>query len=193
MARSLSLSGSDFSQKIAAFGEFLGEAGISKPEKLDSDADIPKTVALTDRDLRDATRLFRLLADPELMAKFFPEFLSTPAGTKDRDTLISRARIVLSARRLRDRFFNRDMFGEPAWDILLMLYVSEQTSGRVTMTRLAEWVDVPLTTVVRWVKTLQEEQLVERQAHPTDRRTDFIVLLEKGRKALDSYLGIIPG
>lgn len=166
---------------------------MPKPEQKDNETEISKTVTLTERDLRDAARLFRLLADPALVANILPDALAAPAGTKDRDTLISRARIVLSARRLRERFFNRVMFGEPAWDILLMLYASEQSPGRLTLSRLAEWVDVPLTTVIRWVKTLEEEQLVERQAHPTDRRTVFIVLLEKGKKALDSYLGMIPG
>lgn len=166
---------------------------MPKVDEGDSRAEISKTVTLTERDARDAARLIRLLADPAMVANLLPDLLPIPAGTKDRDTLLSRARIVLSARRLRERFFNKDMFGEPAWDILLMLYASEQTSGRLTMSRLAEWVDAPLTTVLRWVKTLEEEGLVERQPHPTDRRTTFIVLLEKGRTALDSYLGMIPG
>lgn len=158
-----------------------------------SGAEAAKTVTLTEKDIRDAARLLRLLADPALVAIGLPDLLSAASETKDRETLISRARIVLSARRLRERFFNRIMFGEPAWDILLMLYVSEQSAGRLTMSRLAEWVETPLTTVVRWVNFLEEERLVERQAHPTDRRTVFINLLEKGRAALDSYLGMIPG
>jgi hypothetical protein len=34
-------------------------------------------------------------------------------------------------------------FGEPAWDMLLALYVSEQSAGRLTMSRLAELVEAP--------------------------------------------------
>lgn len=166
---------------------------MPKPEVKNDGTEISKTVTLTERDLRDAARLFRLLADPAVVANYLSDHFSAPAGTKDRDTLISRARIVLGSRKLRERYFNSNMFGEPAWDILLMLYASEQSSGRLTMTRLAEWVDAPLTTVARWVKFLEEEQLVERQPHPTDRRTVFITLLAKGRTALDSYLGMIPG
>lgn len=166
---------------------------MPKSEATDSNTEISKTVTLTERDLRDVARLFRLLADPAMVANPVPDLHSEATGTKDREKLISMARIVLGSRRLRERCFNRIMFGEPAWDILLMLYASEQSSGRLTMTRLAEWVDAPLSTVARWVKFLEEEQLVERQPHPTDRRTVFIILLEKGRKALDSYLGMIPG
>lgn len=160
--------------------------GLGEPE-------IAKTVTLTEQDVKDAVRLFRLLADPSIAASGLPDFFSSKPGMADRETLVSRARIVLHARRLRERFFHRIMFGEPAWDILLMLYVSEQSSGRLTMGRLAEWVDTPLTTVVRWVKFLEEEGFVARQPHPTDRRTVFIRLRQKGRAALDSYLGSVPG
>lgn len=154
-------------------------------------AETVKTVTLSEKDIRDAARLFRLLADPAF-AGGLPDFLSAAPGTTHRETLISRARIVLNSRRLRQRYFNRIMFGEPAWDILLMLYASEHSSGRLTISRLAEWVETPLTTVVRWVNFLEEEGLVRRQAHPTDRRTVFINLREKGRAALDAYLGMIP-
>lgn len=158
-----------------------------------SGTEASKTVTLTEKDLRDAARLFRLLADPAMAVGGYADLVSVPSGTKDRDVLISRARIVLNSRRLRERFFSRIMFGEPAWDILLLLYASEQSSARLTVSRLAEWVEAPPTTVARWVKFLEEEQLVKRTAHPTDRRTIFISLMDKGRTALDSYLGMIPG
>ena len=157
-----------------------------------SGIEIAKTVSLTERDLKDAARLFRLLADPAMDMAGPSSPFSAPMATKDRETLLSRARIVLNARRLRERYFNRVMFGEPAWDILLTLYASEQSSGRLTISRLAEWIDTPLTSVVRWVNFLEEEGLIERQAHPNDRRTSYVVLLGKGRTALDSYLGMIP-
>lgn len=151
-----------------------------------------KTVTLNEKDIRDAARLFRLLADPALVPNGLSEFMAAAPGTRDREVLVSRARIVLNARRRREQFFNRVMFGEPAWDILLMLYASEQSAGRLTMSRLAEWVETPLTTVVRWVNFLEEEGLVRRQPHPTDRRTVFIKLLDTGRGSLDAYLGVLP-
>jgi DNA-binding MarR family transcriptional regulator len=163
------------------------------PEKVDhSETSVSKTVTVTEKDVRDAVRLFRLLADPTVLANGLPESFPS-AEPADRQSLISRARIVLNSRRLRERYFNRAIFGEPAWDMLLVLYVTEQSDERLTMSRLAEWVQAPLTTVLRWMDYLEREQLVERQAHPTDRRIVFVKLLEKGRKALNSYLGAIPG
>ena len=162
-----------------------------------SELEVAKTVSLTKKDIRDAARLFRLLADPAVVGNGLPDWLSTttPSTTASpgREALISRARIVLNARRLRERHFKRAIFGEPAWEILLFLYIAEQSEGRLTTSRLAEWIATPLTTVLRWIDYLEREQLVARQPHPTDRRIVFIKLTEKGRTAMDSYLGAIPG
>lgn len=156
--------------------------------------EVTKTVMLSEKDLRAAARLFRLLADPTLLG--MPDLFSatgSPGASADRETLVSRARIVFNSRRLRERYFDSQLFGEPAWDILLLLYISEQSSARMTATSLGELVHTPPTTVARWLNHLEMAELIERQDHPTDRRTVFIKLREKGRAALNSYLGSIPG
>lgn len=167
------------------------------PEPSDpSEPEVAKTVTLTEKDARDAARLFRLLAGSAAIGQaspsFFPRAVTPHEGPPDRQSLISRARIVLGARRIREQYFHRDLFGEPAWEILLALYVAEESGARFTTSSLAEWIGAPLSTVVRWVKTLEEDSLVGRVDHPTDRRIVFIRLLEKGRKGLDAYLGAIP-
>ena len=161
-----------------------------------NDADSTKTVTLTEKDLKDVVRLFRLFADPALVGSEAGRFLSTnePGNrSEDRQVLIAKARMVLSSRLVRERYFHRDLFGEPAWEILLALYVIEDSGARFTISKLAECISAPLSTVVRWVKTLEEQSLVSRVNHPTDRRIIFIRLLDKGRKALNDYLVAIPG
>lgn len=156
--------------------------------------DAARTVSLSQKDLEDAARLFRLLAAPgqstggtsELTA---PE--SSPAGERDRRALLDLAGRLIGSRRLRKQYFDRDIFGEPAWEILLALYVTEDSGSRLTMSRLADWIDAPLTTVARWVRALEEQSLIGRAEHPTDRRIIFVRLLDKGRRALDDYLAAI--
>jgi DNA-binding MarR family transcriptional regulator len=152
---------------------------------------------LTEKDVRDAARLFRLIADPAMLGNvlpaFFPPAGESEAGVTDRQLLVSRARVLINARRVRERYFHHDLFGEPAWEILLALYIAEESGARFTTGKLAEWIGAPLSTVVRWIRTLEEKSLVERADHPTDRRITFIRLLEKGRKGLDAYLGLLPG
>lgn len=173
------------------------ETGMPNPDNNGADKpETTKTVTLTEKDLRDAARLFRLISDPSSptggLSQLFPESAGAGAGT-DREILISRAQIIVNNRRQRERYFDRQLFGEPAWDILLLLYVSEISSARLTTTRLADLIDTPQTTVGRWLNHLEDAKLIERQPHPTDRRTVFINLLKKGRAALDSYLSSIPG
>lgn len=95
-------------------------------------------------------------------------------------------------RRLRAQYFNRVMFAEPAWDMLLLLYLGESLEGRQTIGHLAELVETPLTTVLRWVAYLEKEQLAERRDHPTDRRMVFIELTDKGRKCMNAFLRDLP-
>lgn len=161
-----------------------------------SRADNTKTVTLTEKDLKDAARLFRLFASPAPFENALGSLAPTgevAGGVTDRQLLLSRARIVIARRRAREQYFDRDLFGEPAWDALLALYVAADTGSRFTTSKLAEFIGAPLSTVIRWVKTLEQQSLVERGEHPTDRRIVFVNLLDKGRKALDAYLGAMPG
>jgi DNA-binding MarR family transcriptional regulator len=164
-----------------------------EPPKRDSEA---SSSLLTPKEVMDAARLLKLLADPNVLAAalpaIFPSIAEPASSEPDRDSLLSKARLVLGARRIRSQYFHPDLFGEPAWEILLALYVAEEAGPRFTISRLAEWIGAPLTTVARWVKALEEQSLVGRADHPTDRRIIFIHLLDKGRKALDSYLAAIP-
>ena len=49
------------------------------------------------------------------------------------------------------------MFGEPAFDILLALYI-EGDAQPVMITTLVEAVGTPMTTTLRWVEALERER-----------------------------------
>lgn len=156
-----------------------------------------RTVTLTEKDVRDAARLFRLISDGTPWANLVLSEQEMPrrssARPSERDELIARGRAVLHARRLRARHFNRAIFGEPAWDVLLLLYLADSSEGRQTISQLAEMVEIPLTTVLRWLAFLEKEHLIARKNHPNDRRIVFVELTDKGRHAMDAFLGEIPG
>ena len=158
-------------------------AELPYPE-LPADDNEPRIV-LSERDVREAVRLLGLFATA-LGDQEAPD--QGDRNATSREELVLRARIVLGSRRRRFRYFNRSMFGEPAWDILLVLYITETTEGRQSTGRLAELVETPLSTAARWIDYLHRERLVERESHPTDKRVVYIRLLAKGRELLDSYL-----
>lgn len=156
-----------------------------------------KTVTLTEKDVRDAARLFRLISEGTPWASLVPfedgGARRSPAEPTPGDELVSRARALLHVRRLRAEHFNRVMFAEPAWDILLLLYLADSLEGRQTIGHIAELVDTPLTTVLRWIAYLEKEHLVARKNHPTDRRIVFIELTDKGRDRLEAFLTAMAG
>lgn len=153
-----------------------------------------QTVILTEKDVRDAARLFRLISAGTPWANI----LSTGAPLRsdgepnDHNELIARARAVLNTRQLRARYFKRAMFAEPAWDILLLLYLADTSEARQSVGQLAELIETPPTTVSRWVSYLEKERLVARTDHPTDRRIVFIGLTDQGRNALNGFLSEMP-
>lgn len=142
-------------------------------------------VVLSEKDAREAARLLKLLTNA---IDNRPGFVAGGEKEAGREELYLRARIVLHSRRLRLQYFNRSMFGEPAWDILLVLYIAGMSEGRLSIVKIAEWIETPSTTVARWIEYLDKERLVSREPHPTDKRASLIRLSDKGRKLLDAYL-----
>jgi DNA-binding MarR family transcriptional regulator len=145
-------------------------------------------IVLTEEDAREAARLFRLLAK----AVGIPQEEATEAGEEiSTEVLVSRARIIFHSRLARTRHFNRAMFGEPAWDIMLMLYINDRGGSRLTATKIADLIEQPFSSVVRWIDYLAKERLIERLPHPNDKRVSIIALREKGRDSIETYLGTV--
>lgn len=152
------------------------------------------TVVLTEKDVRDAARLFRLISAGTPWANILSTGapIRSNAEPNDHNELIARARAVLNTRQLRARHFNRAMFAEPAWDILLMLYLADTSEARQSVGQLAELIETPPTTVLRWVSYLEKEHLIARTDHPTDRRVAFVGLTDQGRNALNGFFSEMP-
>jgi DNA-binding MarR family transcriptional regulator len=150
-----------------------------------------KTITLSESESRDAVRLLaRMLKDDNRLVDALvqhPTNRSTSTGSVDRVELVKRARRAFLERQSRTSYFEPSLFGEPGWDILLVLYVADLVGGRQTVGTLAEGIGLPLSTVTRWATYLEKERFVAREAHPTDRRKSFVRLLEKGREELDGY------
>ena len=134
-------------------------------------------VILSGKDLDDAERLMKLLARPE------PD---DPTPGIGRSGLIEASRAELERRRRRADFLPDGMFGEPAWEILLLLY-NEQQGARFTIARLAASLEQPPTSTLRWLNYLQDRQFVIREEHPTDQRSVFLKLTPTAVEALDRY------
>ena len=147
-------------------------------------SDLSRSLILSERDLEDAKRLLRLLS---------PKPTANCDGDKpDRARIVREARTIVQARRNRAKYFGRAMFGEPAWDMLLILYAFED-GERFTISRLAESSDAARATALRWIEYLLKERLIARMPHPTDKRAFFVELADKGRQSVEAYISTLIG
>lgn len=101
---------------------------------------------------------------------------------------IAFARWVYQSRRLRSDFFPDELFTDPAWDVLLMLYSAEHADKPLTLSSVCATAGVPETTAYRWVERLITAGLALRQAHPSDRRATLLRLKSETIERLDKYL-----
>lgn len=97
------------------------------------------------------------------------------------------ARDVFLRRSARNRFIEAPVFGEPAWDMLLALYVAELTGAKYTVTQVSSYSGTPATTALRWLDHLEKQQYVSRSRSSKDGRCIFVELSDKARAELDAY------
>ena len=102
-------------------------------------------------------------------------------------TIAEAVRAELRARTSRKLFFKASLFSEPAWDILLELFEAEQRGVGIQISALGTRSNVKPTTALRWIAALEAEQLIERRPDRLDRRRWFIVLTDRGSRAMTDY------
>lgn len=105
--------------------------------------------------------------------------------------LAGKVRSAIKARRMRDQFFEPALFADPAWDMLLDLFAARLEHARVSVSSLCIAAAVPPTTALRWISTLSEAGLIERQADPLDKRRAFIGLSDKAGKGMRGYVAAV--
>ena len=96
-------------------------------------------------------------------------------------------RRIIRQRQLRARYFDGELFADPAWDILLDLTAARAEHARVSVTSLCIASGVPPTTALRWIAQMTQAGLLERVEDETDRRRAFIALSDTASDAMARY------
>ena len=117
------------------------------------------------------------------------ELLERFPGERARDVDRRRrfAQQIYKTRRLRSRFFPDELFAEPAWDILLLLYGEERSPERLSLSAVCASAGAPHTTVLRWIQKLVEADMIIREKHPSDGRIYLLHLADHTTAALDAF------
>lgn len=110
--------------------------------------------------------------------------LSRPISAED-------VRGLIKARRLRDQYFDAELFADPAWDMLLDLLAAQLEGMKVAVSSLCIAASVPPTTALRWIKTMTEERIFLRKADERDGRRIFIELSDEATAGMVGYFAMI--
>lgn len=106
----------------------------------------------------------------------------------DEPVLRKRGANIVRMRRTRDKFFGRDLFGEPAWDILLELYAAKGTGRKVSVSGACYATGVPLSTALRWIVRLEKCGWIRRFNDPLDKRRAWLTLSDEADIKMGEFL-----
>ena len=76
------------------------------------------------------------------------------------DHMASLAAAILDFRRSRSKILPPDLFAEPAWDLLLELFVADAEGRRLTARHVCDRANVPPSVMSRWLKHLSQSGFV---------------------------------
>lgn len=91
-------------------------------------------------------------------------------------------------RRRRARHFPPNLFAEPAWDILLDLFVNGIRNRGISITSACIAGGIPATTGLRWLGLLEKEGLLVRETSDDDARVTWVRLSDSGMSRMRSYI-----
>lgn len=110
------------------------------------------------------------------------------AASQDHPIWVELARQTYDDRRRRGKIFRAEaLFGEPAWDILLDLFIAAKERRRVSVTSACIGSAVPSTTALRWIAILEKQGFLMREADPGDARRVYVKLSARGYAAMLEY------
>ena len=102
--------------------------------------------------------------------------------------LFSLAKREYAHRSQRQMLLDVDLLGEPAWDMLLDLFIADFEHRKVSVTSACIASRVPTSTALRWVRMLEQRGLFERVDDAADGRRSWIRLSATGRSHMRSLL-----
>ena len=174
----------DEAERAAALA--IATSGVDRVSTLSdvaSDRSGERLRQLSDEVSRIASTLARLSTGPSSTERPTPVAANIDAPQVSGEVV----RQVIRARRLRSRFFDDELFADPAWDMLLDLLQAEIAQLRVPVSSLCIAAAVPATTALRWLKTMTDQGIFLRRADPHDGRRIFVELSPPASGAMRRY------
>ena len=135
--------------------------------------------ALTHEEIRQTVRaLAKRVA--ELEARAIQDGDGSPSLGFSDDKLATIASSMYRSRQLRAQYFRRSLLSDPAWDMLLDLFINKVRGRRVATTSVCLAANVPQATGLRLIEQLSREGLLLRASAHDDGRLKLVEITSKG-------------
>lgn len=103
-------------------------------------------------------------------------------------TPLSLAQSIYRFRRQREKTFGPKLFSDPAWDILLDLYIAREEGRKISISSACIGSNAPSTTALRHLSVLVKNELLQRRTNEADARGAWIELTELGQQKVEEVL-----
>lgn len=187
-------------ERVIAVGRVMGEAGAARLREM-GDTDRVALLRLSQQVEAIAHSLDQMgqlaSADSTALGDAKREYIgaedSLPGGYGAARAVQPRlpdprqVRQMIANRQARGRFFDPELFGDPAWDMLLDLTAAHGEGAQVSVTSLCIAAGVPATTALRWLTQMVETGIFRRVPDPLDRRRAFIALSDTAMASMAAY------
>ena len=120
----------------------------------------------------------------DLSVKLSSALQTQEPSNDDGDLVYSLVKDILRFRRLRNRLLGGDLFGEPAWDILLELFAADWSGDKLSVSAACYVSGVPSSTALRWVVRLEREGWIQRVDDPLDGRRSWLMLTDRAERSM---------
>jgi hypothetical protein len=185
-------------ERVVAVGRVMGEAGAARVREM-SEEDRLALLRLSQQVEAIAQSLDRmtqpmaqqshtgatLISGYKRTAEPAPAVFNVSGQTQLPDPRMVRQ--VIANRQVRTRFFDAELFGDPACDMLLDLTAAHGEGAQVLVTSLCIAAAVPATTALRWLTQMVESGIFVRVPDPADKRCAFIALSDRSLTAMAGY------
>lgn len=109
-------------------------------------------------------------------------------STRQDDVLVAMARSELKARQRQKKIFTEGgVFGEPAFEILLAVYIAGAEDRRITSTQVCANASVSVTIGDRYLAILERQGLITRNRCTSDVRCTYVLPTQLGTAKVDEF------
>ena len=106
-------------------------------------------------------------------------------------TIIDQVHQALAETELRDGLFGKECFGDPAWSILLLLFLARLEERRVSTSDLCIQADVFPQNTLRWIGALRSRDQLSTDPDIADRSGMYVELTAEAAERMKTYFSAV--